>query len=92
MHDLLFQNQEQLKIDNLKQYAKEIGLNESSFLSCIDSKETDAKIREDLRAGASAGVDGTPALFVNGRSFYGNYPYQDLAEVIEEELIPDKSK
>ena len=63
-----------------------MGLNTAAFNKCLDGKQFAAQIREDIRAGAAAGVDGTPALFVNGRFLNGNRPYENIAEVIDEEL------
>jgi protein-disulfide isomerase len=43
-------------------------------------------VNDDLRAGAQAGVSGTPATFVNGRFLNGAVPYEDMAQMIREEL------
>jgi protein-disulfide isomerase len=86
MHDLLFQDQKNLGEQDLKAKAAKLGLNTAAFNKCLDGKQFAAQIREDIRAGAAAGVDGTPALFVNGRFLNGNRPYENIAEVIDEEL------
>ena len=33
-----------------------------------------------------AGVSGTPAVFINGRTLKGSKPYEGMKQVIEEEL------
>jgi len=86
MHDLLFQDQENLAEKDLKAKAAKLGLNTAVFNKCLDGERFTAQIREDIRAGAAAGADGTPALFVNGRFLHGNRPYEDIAEVIDKEL------
>lgn len=86
MHDLLFQDQENLGEKDLKTKAAKLGLDTAAFNKCLDGEQFTAQIREDVRAGAAAGADGTPALYVNGRFLNGNRPYDDIAEVIDEEL------
>ena len=90
MHDLLFQDQINLGENDLKAKAAKLGLNTAVFNKCLDGDQFAAQIREDIRAGAAAGADGTPALFVNGRFLNGNRPYEDIAEVIDEELSRKK--
>lgn len=86
MHDLLFEEQEKLGRDDLKSKAARLKLEVKAFDACLDSKRYAAQVREDLRAGAAAGVDGTPALFVNGRSMPGDQGYDDIVATIEDEL------
>lgn len=90
MHDLLFEDQEHLGEKDLKQKASQIGLDVSAFDKCLDGNSFAEQVREDVRAGAAAGTDGTPALYVNGRFFNGNLPYEDIAEIIDEELSRKK--
>ena len=86
MHDLLFQDQQNLGEKDLQTKAAKLGLNTAAFNKCLDGEQFTAWIREDIRAGAAAGADGTPALYINGRFFNGNRPYDDIAAVIDEEL------
>jgi protein-disulfide isomerase len=88
MHDLLFQNQNSLKEEDIKSRAKDLNLNINAFNSCLDSARISTMIHDDLRAGSMAGVDGTPALFINGRYLGGARSDDDIAAIIEEELHP----
>jgi protein-disulfide isomerase len=90
MHDLLFEDQSKLKEEDLKSKASKLGLDVAAFTACLDSKRYDTQIEEDMRAAAAAGVDGTPALFVNGRFLYGSRPLEDVAEIINQELEAKK--
>jgi protein-disulfide isomerase len=90
MHDLLFQNQGNLKNADLKNRAQELGLDVAAFNACLDSGRVAHQVREDVRAGASGGADSTPVLFVNGRFLSGNYPYEDLVPILDEELRNSK--
>jgi NhaA family Na+:H+ antiporter len=72
MHDMLFTGQEQLGRDNLRQYAKALGLDLDRFNAEFASDEQLGRITADVRGALEAGVRGTPALFVDGvplRSF-----------------------
>ena len=87
MHDLLFDEQESLGIDALKEKAGRLALDQAEFDSCLDSGRHAEGIRRDLQEGASVGVDGTPAIFVNGIPVEGGaVPYETLAALIDEEL------
>jgi protein-disulfide isomerase len=90
MHDLLFQNQGNLGEKDLKKRAGQLGLDTAAFNKCLDEERFAAQVREDVRAGAAAGTDGTPALYINGRFFNGNRPYDEIAEIIDEELNKKK--
>ncbi len=63
-HDKLFANQTALSVDNLKQYAKNFGLDTNKFNDCLDSGKTTAQVQKEMTDGASYGVSGTPSFFV----------------------------
>jgi protein-disulfide isomerase len=86
MHDAMFEDQKALGVAQLKATAGELGLDAESFAQCLDSGEYADEVQADLRAGAEAGVSGTPALFINGQMVAGAVPYEQLAEVIDAEL------
>jgi protein-disulfide isomerase len=85
-HDRLFENQTKLSEADLKQHAAELGLNATQFNACVDAHKPKALVDADLRAGEEAGVDGTPAFFINGRMVSGAQPYDLFKRVIDEEL------
>lgn len=82
----LFDHQRALQEDKLKSYAKELGLDSSKFDSCLDSGKYAAEVAKDMRDGSAAGVTGTPAYFINGVFLSGAQPYENFAEIIDEEL------
>jgi len=85
-HDSIFQNQQQIAVDNLKVKATELGLNGEQFNACVDSGKFAQQVASDVQEGSQAGVSGTPALFVNGRFINGAVPFADIAKVIDDEL------
>jgi protein-disulfide isomerase len=86
MHDAMFKNQQQLAVENLKAKAAELGLKAETFNSCLDSGKYVQQIQQDMEAGTAAGVNGTPALFVNGRFINGAVPLEQITEVVDDEL------
>jgi len=58
---------------------------------CIDSKATEADVDASIAQGKSLNVDATPTMFVNGRRLVGNYPWQNLKQLIEGELNYQKT-
>jgi protein-disulfide isomerase len=70
MHDLLFENQTSLEDKNLARYAEDLGL-DSGFIGEVITGVHAARVREDFRSGARAGVNGTPTFFINGVRYDG---------------------
>ena len=92
-HDAMFANQGQLEVAKLKERARTLGLDGETFDQCLDSSKYAAIVQADLDRGASAGVTGTPAVFVNGRPVSpGRVPsYEMLSEIIDQELARKSS-
>ena len=86
LHDAMFDDQKNLGVDNLKTLAETTGLDTAAFNECLDSGRYNDQVRKDVRDGASIGVTGTPAMFVNGRPMSGAVSFEMLAEVIDDEL------
>src|SRR4030067_994719 len=96
MHDKLFDNQSALTLDNLRQYAKDIGLDADSFNTCIDSGKHAAEITKDFEDGKKAMVSGTPSFIIGktqsgkkeivGKKIVGARPFSSFEQVIEQLL------
>jgi len=89
-HDKLFANPSRLADGDLKQSAAELGLDTAAFNKCVDTHKYAAHVASDLRAGEDAGVNGTPAFFVNGRMISGAQPFEAFKRLIDEELESKK--
>ncbi|MDP1829944.1 MAG: thioredoxin domain-containing protein [Archangium sp.] len=85
LHDALFESQE-LDVDALKMQAKQAGVDETKFASCLDSGRTAALVKRDVAAGQQVGVSGTPAFFINGFMLSGAQPEEAFRKVIDAEL------
>jgi protein-disulfide isomerase len=66
MHDLLFENQEDLADDALARHAAALGLDAERLLEEVRRGAHKERVREDVQSGARSGVNGTPTFFVNG--------------------------
>ncbi|MBI3072412.1 MAG: thioredoxin domain-containing protein [Deltaproteobacteria bacterium] len=86
MHDKLFDNQKALGVDALKGYAKELAIDTAKFNECLDSGKKGAIVEKGLEDGQKAGVNGTPAFFINGRVVSGAQPLEAFSEIIDAEL------
>ncbi|MEA2601156.1 MAG: hypothetical protein QOF89_2148 [Acidobacteriota bacterium] len=86
LHDAMFSNQGALSVDQLKAKAAELGLKADDFNKCLDSGAKVATVEADKKDGSAAGVNGTPAMFINGRFVNGAVPIEQLTSVIDDEL------
>jgi protein-disulfide isomerase len=86
-HDELFTNQKSLKLDNLRQYAQNIGLDMERFDADMTDLANKKAIDTDKSEAQSMGLTGTPGFFVNGRYLRGAKPFDDFAKLINAELI-----
>ena len=87
LHDAMFADQKKLSVSDLKQTARKLGLDGKKFDSCLDSGRYVEQVQNDQKEGKRAGVNGTPAIFVNGRSVDGgSVPFSVLERVIDREL------
>lgn len=86
MHDLLFGSGVTGGVATFKGYAGQLGLNQAEFDSCLDSGEMAAEVAADSKAGAAAGVSGTPSFFVNGVKLVGAQPFAAFKSVIDQQL------
>lgn len=85
-HNLLYQRQGELSLQNYRKWARELVLDAKQFDECLDSGKYAPEIEKDLQDGQAAGVNGTPTTFVNGRMVQGAVPFSQFAAIIEEEL------
>ena len=85
MHDTLYETGA-LSIANLKQHAKDLGLDSTQFDSCLDSGKYATEVTDDMAKGQAAGVSGTPSFTINGKLLVGAQPYATFAQMIDAEL------
>ncbi len=87
MHDLMFQEQDRLSVTDLKEKAGRLGLDRKQFDSCLDTGRHVEQVQNDQKEGRRLGINGTPAVFINGVPVPGGaVPYETIAQAIQDEL------
>jgi protein-disulfide isomerase len=66
MHDLLFDNQSHLKLQQLRGYAEKIELDMARYDADMDDEVYLQRVREHIESGNRSGVRATPTFFING--------------------------
>jgi protein-disulfide isomerase len=83
MHDALFHGQEALEDEDVRRYARDLGLEVERFDTDRESEAVLARIRRDVESGHESGeVQGTPTLFIDGSVYRGPYDATTLVEVL----------
>jgi len=94
-HDWIFEHQEEITPDNLKdkvlEFAKGKGIDADQLSKCIDSKATEEEVEKTKAEGRGLEVNSTPTLFVNGRRMNGTIQWPDLKRVIDYEIEYQKT-
>jgi len=87
-HDLVFGEQSKINggVTQLKAWAKQLGLNQSKFDSCLDSGSKADIVKNDLLDGNKMGVTGTPGFFVDGNPIVGAQPYAVFQQAVDAAL------
>ena len=84
MHDLLYENRENLDDESLGRYADELGLDVARFEDDLSQRRHAPRVREDRFGGERSGVEGTPTFFVNGMRYEGSLELQALLAAVED--------
>lgn len=82
---MLFQHQGALGVDQLKSYATALGLDRAKFDATLDGGKFNEQVWRDVFDGGRAGVNGTPAVFVNGRRVL-DHSYEGMKAAIDSTL------
>jgi len=82
-HDSLFDHQAPGAGWNFTELAKEIGLNQDAFATCLNTGRYRQEVAKDLHDGFKLGVTSTPTFFINGRPLVGARPFAEFQPVID---------
>ncbi len=92
-HDMLFtnwtgENEGGFSDARLMAMAEALGLDMPTFTACFQSDQFRAEIDQDMSAGQTIGVQGTPSVFVNGTIVTPGYVpgYDDISKAVEAAL------
>jgi len=90
-HNKLFENYKALSDARIQEIAKELKLDMEKFNRAIQDPSLQKLIARDIADGRGAGVEGIPALFVNGK-LPPEGSLRGLEDLIEAELKKGKRK
>jgi protein-disulfide isomerase len=83
MHDLLYENQTQLRDQDLHAYAEQLGIDVERFDKDLAEHVHAPRVREDFMSGVRSGVNGTPSFYVNGARHDDSYDFETLLAALE---------
>lgn len=90
-HNTLFENYNTLNDAKIQEIAKKLKLDMDRFNRALKDPSLEKLIARDITEGRQAGIEGIPALFVNGK-FPPEGSLQGLEDLIEAELKKGKKK
>lgn len=90
MYEFLFENQEQLSDEKIRQGAEKIGLSMDQFEISMKSDEIRNKVAKDVSDGNRFGVNATPTFFLNGEKLE-LFSKDDLENAIKKAINKSKT-
>ncbi|MBI1870330.1 MAG: thioredoxin domain-containing protein [Chlamydiae bacterium] len=76
----------------LERYARELGMNDVFFDTCVSQGVSQDTIAQDVKKGQSLDIHSTPTFFINGRRVGGFKIFLQEADKIIKEELAKKSK
>lgn len=90
MHTMLLENQDHQSIKDIMIYADRIGLDMARFQIDFNAREVEGQAETDKQEGIAAGVEGTPAIYFNGREYTDPLGFPFLKDWIDEHLAVNR--
>jgi protein-disulfide isomerase len=81
-HDLLFDRQTAGSGWDFVALAKEAGLQEEAFTTCLNSGRHRQEVIKDVQDAFQLGISSTPTFFINGRPMVGAHTVSDFQAII----------
>ncbi len=83
LYDVLLAQQEPSTPPELRDHARELGLDVERFWDELRHHDHAARIAEDVASADASGVSGTPTFFINGRRHHGAYDVATLTVAVQ---------
>lgn len=90
MHAMLFQNQRAHDKPSLRSYAEKIGLDMAKFEKDFADPALEKQVDAERGEGISAGLQGTPTFYINGREYTDPLGYEFMKSWVDEELAVNR--
>ena len=87
MHDMLYENQQHLLDQDLREYAERLGLDLRRFDKEMAEHTHTPRVHEDFLSGVRSGVNGTPTFYVNGVRHDDSYEFEILLAALERAAV-----
>nr|MCK4930366.1 DsbA family protein [Nanoarchaeota archaeon] len=85
-HEYLYEHNDKLEIQYLKEYARLMDLNTEQFNTCLETQKYKHEVEKDIQTAKLVGVTGTPTFFINGIKVIGAQPEETFIKIINKEL------
>jgi protein-disulfide isomerase len=82
MTDFLFVSND-LRLDSIRRTARELGLDQDGFQSCLEDDATKARVERELSLLHEAGFDGLPTTYVGAERLVGAVPDEVFVDALE---------
>jgi protein-disulfide isomerase len=86
MHDLIYENQQDLSDELLSALAKRLKLDPTALARALAAGEFAERVQKDFSGGVRSGVNGTPTFFINGVRHDADLELETLVRAIDEAL------
>jgi protein-disulfide isomerase len=83
MHDMMFEHQDALRVNEIVGYARELGLDVDAFKASVKKRRGAGRIADDVDSADLSGVSGTPTFFINGHRHQGAYDIPTLTAAVK---------
>lgn len=83
VHDLIFDNQDELSSSKLDAIAGEAGLDKAKLSACLSDPATENQLQKEMQWGDMIGLESTPTFVINGRRFAGARSPSDLEALLK---------
>ena len=87
MHDWIFDHQDRLTPDDLREAALALGLDIDRFDADLAGRRYAQRVRDDFLSGVRSGVNGTPTFFVNGVRHDGDFDLDSLLAAVRSAVV-----
>ena len=85
-HDYLFENPSDLSREKLVASAEKASLDAAALELCLESGKHRSAVEQDYQQGLQAGINGTPAFYINGIFLNGSQPASAFEQIVDSEL------
>lgn len=84
--------QQEITIDSVNQWAKDIRLDSNKFNQCISDEKYKDRINKDISDAITASAEATPTFYVNGTRIVGAVPFDQFKTTLDAMLAGNETE